>query len=234
MIICHIGYKLRKHISSALQQRSKAIHNSIEQYNTLVKQMKLSRPTLTWEQVINYAFLADFDVLRDCRDDVSKRPWANPASCALMDDYFKVIRAKEEITRLNIEIRRVVTYLRDEERFLQAKERELSKTKPLLAHQIKHLRLEHTRFTDLHMSNFHKLSSLPEFIGDVSLGQSMDRSRWDGIALADSDTGLQWGTQENERDREEVFGEEEEQELQELEERLQIISAVLSTGAEEE
>lgn len=104
--------------------------------------MKLPWPVLTWDQVVSYAFLADFDVLQDCRDDISKRPWANPGSHTLMDDYFKVLRAKEEIVRLNIEIQRVVTHLHDEERFFLSKEQEIGKIDPVLAHQIKHLRSE--------------------------------------------------------------------------------------------
>ncbi len=222
----YIGYKLRRHISNALQQRSQAIRNAIERYNTLIKQMKLSRPTLTWDQVINYAFLADFDVLRDCQEDIKQKPWANPGSRALMDDYFKVIRAQEEIVRLNIEIHRVVTYLHDEERFLRFKEQQSSVKNPALAHQIKRLRQERSRFTEIHTRRFSSLSSLPAFTGNLTLGCSIDKSRHLGIGLLDIDQRRSQG--DSTMEEEEVQGEEEELELQDLDERLQIITAVLN------
>lgn len=231
VMIISPGYKLRKHISNALQQRSHAIRNAIDRYNVLVKQMKLSRPTLTWDQVVSYAFLADFDTLRDCRDDINKRPWANPGSRTLMDDYFEVLRAKEEIVRLNVEIQRVVTYLHDEEHFLLSKEQEIRKVDPILAHQIKRLQSERLRFSSLHMQHFHKLSSFPAFSGCLNLGQSLDRSRHEGIGLADVNTTQQLA-QNDDRDPEELQGEEEELELQGLDERLSIITAVLSAQVE--
>lgn len=197
--------------------------------------MKLARPPLTWDQVINYAFLADFDVLRDCREDISKRPWANPASRALMDDYFKVIRAQEEITRLNVEIQRVITYLHDEERFLRLREQELSTKNPILAHQINRLCQERSRFSDLHMRRFRSLLSLQKFTGKLSVGCSIDRTRHVGVGLAGIDPD-QWHSQGDNVSEEEGDDpdEGEDLDLQELEERLQIISTVLSTQTDEQ
>ncbi|KAJ7729122.1 hypothetical protein B0H14DRAFT_2640505 [Mycena olivaceomarginata] len=63
--------------------------------------------SLTWEQVVKYTFLADFDILCDTRDEVQSRPWTRPAYRLAMDSYFKLCRAQEEVQRLNIEIRQV-------------------------------------------------------------------------------------------------------------------------------
>ena len=60
-------------------------------------------PTLDWDQVVEYTFLADFDLLRDTRQDIRSRPWATPAARLAMDSYFKVLHAAEEIERLNVE-----------------------------------------------------------------------------------------------------------------------------------
>ena len=48
---------------------------------------------------MEYAFLADFDLLSDMRLDVHLKTWAKPASRVLMDQYFKMERAREEITK---------------------------------------------------------------------------------------------------------------------------------------
>ena len=63
------------------------------------------RPTLDWDQVVEYTFLADFDLLRDTRQDIRTCPWATPAACLAMDSYFKVLWAAEEIQCLNVHVR---------------------------------------------------------------------------------------------------------------------------------
>ena len=41
---------------------------------------------------MGYTFLADFDLLRDTRQDIRSRPWATPAGRLALDNYFKVLR----------------------------------------------------------------------------------------------------------------------------------------------
>jgi hypothetical protein len=60
------------------------------------------------------ATLADFDLLWDIKDSVINKPWGKPEVREAMTLYFHMKRAKEEIHRLNIEIRRQITYMRDE------------------------------------------------------------------------------------------------------------------------
>ncbi|KAJ6510472.1 hypothetical protein C8R45DRAFT_1050270 [Mycena sanguinolenta] len=73
------GYKMRKHIAKALQARSKAIKNAIERYNVVALDMEPPMPTLDWDEVVNYRFLADFNILRDTRDSIRSRPWTRPS-----------------------------------------------------------------------------------------------------------------------------------------------------------
>ena len=77
---------------------------------------------MSWDNIVKYAFLADFDLLSNTRSDVCLKVWAKPASQALMDQHFKMERAREKITRLNIEIPRLTIYIRDEEAFLLQRE----------------------------------------------------------------------------------------------------------------
>jgi hypothetical protein len=69
------------------------------------------RPLLSWESVIAAVNLADFDLLRSTRQDIRKLKWAQPANREGMVMYFKIKRAKEEISHLNVEIRRLMSYL---------------------------------------------------------------------------------------------------------------------------
>ena len=124
---------MRKHISKALQSRSQAIRSALDRYNAAARLLPTPRRQLDWKEVVEYAFLADFDLLRDARQDISDRPWATPAGRLAMDLYFKIERAREEITRLNVEIRRVATYIRDEDHFLRYWETQTRTTDPWLA-----------------------------------------------------------------------------------------------------
>ncbi|KAJ7799715.1 hypothetical protein B0H14DRAFT_3491386 [Mycena olivaceomarginata] len=157
------GYKMRKHIAKALQARSKA---------------------LTWEQVVEYAFLADFDILRDTRAEIQSRPWTRPAYRLAMDRYFKILRAREEIRRLNVEIPRVVTWIRDENRILRRKEAELNSVEGKteeeaaadqgMAVQVRLYRERRGRFDEAHMRRFWALARTPGFTGSV-----MPECRWE-------------------------------------------------------
>ncbi|KAJ3552822.1 hypothetical protein NP233_g12786 [Leucocoprinus birnbaumii] len=170
------GYKLRQHIAKALSQRSKAVKNALERYNSAAKALNPPRPTLKWEQVVEYAFLADFDLLRESHQDICDRPWTQPAVQMLLDQHFKIQRAREEITRLNIKIRRVITNMRDEEQFLAAKEDNLKQSDPILAYHVYLYRKQRTRFNDVHRRRFNKLKSTPGFTGTLEPGSCIDAS----------------------------------------------------------
>ncbi|KAJ7119333.1 hypothetical protein C8R43DRAFT_1137039 [Mycena crocata] len=92
-----------------------------------------------------------------------------------MDHYFKILRAREEIKRLNVEIPRVVTWIRAKNRFLRAKERELRQTEGKsaeassrdiqMAVQVQLYRERRGRFDDGHMRRFWRLAEMPGFTG---------------------------------------------------------------------
>jgi hypothetical protein len=92
----------------------------------------------------------------------------------MIDQHFKLERAQEEIQRLNIEIPRVITYIRDEDIFLRAKESEVREHSPGLACQIEKYRQERGRYNERHLSRFRKLASLPGFTGSIKPGVSVD------------------------------------------------------------
>jgi hypothetical protein len=90
----------------------------------------------------------------------------------MMDTYFKIQRAKEEIDRLNIEIRRLVTYIRDERVFLLAKEAEVRETDPHLAFFIGKYRMQRGHFDEDHMKRLRTLARKlgPRFSGTLLPG----------------------------------------------------------------
>lgn len=168
------GYKLRDHISNSMKSRSKAIKTALERYNKAAATCSLRAPPLTWKEVVDCAILADFDFLRDVRQDVRSKPWASPTNRLLRDQYFKLERAREEIERLNIEIQRVITHIVNETAFLLATENSVAQNDPWLAHQIGLYRLERGRADVIHVKRFRKLAAEPGFTGQVKPGRSIN------------------------------------------------------------
>ncbi|KAJ7236971.1 hypothetical protein C8J57DRAFT_1529765 [Mycena rebaudengoi] len=165
------GYAMRKHMATALSTRSKAIQALLEKYNAAAAALDVPRPLLSWELVVEYVFLSDFDLLRDTnRMDPSERPWAEPTARLATDKYNKILRAREEIQRLNIEIRRVITHMRDEDIFLKQKVAETADNDPTISHQIAIYHEERTRFNDLHIKCFRALALEPGFTGTLIPG----------------------------------------------------------------
>lgn len=167
---------MRKHIAKAIQTRSHAIRTALEQYNIAASKLSPPRSKLTWNQVVEYAFLADFDLLRDTRQDIRKKTWAKPANRVLMDQFFKTQRAREEIQRLNVEIRRVITHISDEENYLLEQEEKIHAYDPVLAYHVGNYRLQRTRFSSLHLKQFSKLAGMDGFTGTLTPGISVNKA----------------------------------------------------------
>ncbi|KAJ7835428.1 hypothetical protein B0H13DRAFT_2240085 [Mycena leptocephala] len=144
----------------------------LDRYNAAAAALDPPRRTLSWSEVIDFTFLADFDILRDPEGNAALRPWATPGARELMDTHFKIERAKEEIHRLNIEIRRLVTYIRDERVFLLAKEVEVRETDSHLAIFIGKYRMQRGRFDDDHMKRLRTMARKlgPRFSGTLVPG----------------------------------------------------------------
>ncbi|KAJ7291858.1 hypothetical protein C8J57DRAFT_1212280 [Mycena rebaudengoi] len=154
------GYQMRKHIVKALQVRSKSVKSALETYNTAASLIDPPMRQLSWDNVVEYAFLADFDILRDTNTDVQSKPWTRPAYRLTMDKYFRLLWAKEEIQRLNIEIRRHVTWIEDEDLYLRNKEREYMESDVGLSIQI---------------SRYWALARKPGFTGTLVPGVSVEK-----------------------------------------------------------
>jgi hypothetical protein len=90
---------MRKHIAKVLQARSQAIRNALARYNTAAGALSPARQSLSWEEVINYTFLSEWDLLRDPDGNARLHPWANPAARLVLDTYFRIEHAEEEIDR---------------------------------------------------------------------------------------------------------------------------------------
>lgn len=92
-----------------------------------------------------------------------------------MDSYFKLLRAEEEILRLNVEVRRFATFICDENQYLQAMEQQ-NHSQPALAFQIRMKRMEMGRYDALHIKILTQITELKGFTGGGLYGTHIPNS----------------------------------------------------------
>ncbi|KAJ3841772.1 hypothetical protein F5878DRAFT_658209 [Lentinula raphanica] len=220
------GYKMRRHLGKALKNRSKAIQEAVSAYNSAAAKLSPPRDALDYDDVVEKAYLSELDFLKDTRSNVRDRIWAVPANRVLMAQYFKLYRAWEELDRLHIEIKRLLTYMKEEKEYLLAIESHVATTNPHLAYQISLHQWERARYNDLHRTRLRKIYRLPGF--DVAnlrffrAGVGLKRQSTDGeesnveddLVLLDELEQQSGGGVPNVDAEEESEGEEEEQESQ--------------------
>ncbi|KAG2090115.1 uncharacterized protein F5147DRAFT_780424 [Suillus discolor] len=93
-----------------------------------------------------------------------------------MDTYFKMQCAREELQRLDIEIKRMVMYLRDEDLYLRECEKQLQTIHPALAYQVGVHHNNFAHFTEHHFRRLVSISKLHGFTGSLSPGVSSGES----------------------------------------------------------
>ncbi|KZT16712.1 hypothetical protein NEOLEDRAFT_1027881, partial [Neolentinus lepideus HHB14362 ss-1] len=108
------GYKLWQQVTKALQRRSTAIQNALKKYNALARVHTPPRPQLSWNEIVEYTFLGEFELLRHSRTDIRDAAWAQPAQREVTLKVLRLERAREEIQRLDIEAQRLRTFIWDE------------------------------------------------------------------------------------------------------------------------
>ncbi|KAG1869619.1 hypothetical protein F4604DRAFT_1545817, partial [Suillus subluteus] len=110
------GYKLRTAIGKAIKTQSQAIRTALDKYNILTRQLSPPTPVIQWNDIIHYGFISEFELLKHSysQHDIHDEPWTIPANRDVASKYFKIQCARKEITRLNVEIRRLHTAIVDE------------------------------------------------------------------------------------------------------------------------
>ena len=182
-----LGYKQRKKISAGLKKRSKAVNTLLNEYN---KQAEcLGRPVLDFQQVIEYSFLSDFELLHHTHNDITQRPWAHPHIRNAMISWMKTERAKEEIIRLNVEARRLKTYIRDSSVARLRAIQDLCQTDPALATELQERHNAQSSLDASLLLQLRKMQLLPGFLGHIIPGVRAGVNLEDPRSESDEDSG---------------------------------------------
>ena len=164
------GYKARTHLAKSLQTRCKAIRNATECYNRAAQALNPPRPPLDWAQVSRYSFLEEFTLLRNTRRDISKAPWTDPVIRETIKKFFRVRRAREEIQRCNVEVRRLLTSIRDEARHHLDTLKVLAQQKSPVFGAVKEYCTHRRRVNALLLSQIRHIFKLDGFTGNKTPG----------------------------------------------------------------
>ena len=140
----------------------------LNEYNTQAE--ILGRPVLDFQQVIEYSFLSDFELLHHMHNDITQRPWADPLIRSGMISWMKTERAKEEITCLNVEAQRLKTYIRDSSVARQYAIQHICKTDPALAAELQEHHDTQSSINVLLSQQLRKMELLQGFTGWRDLG----------------------------------------------------------------
>lgn len=110
------GYKMRESIGKNLKSRSKTIGTAVKAYNQAAQALHPPAPPVDFSKLMEWTELQEFDLLRlSRRGDVREREWAKPINREAAVKHHKIKRAREELVRCQVELRRLVTAIRDEE-----------------------------------------------------------------------------------------------------------------------
>lgn len=160
----------------ALKARAEAIKRAIAEYNRRAAELVPPRPSLSWNDILEMSTLADFDLLRDTRQDIRKLPWAQPLRRRAMNMHFNIKRAHEEIQRLNVEIPRLITSMLDEHiDYYRAISTSMMTNPPLareLSQRWQQRDLVHARIAQ----HLREAAALPSFSGKLITGRRVGRA----------------------------------------------------------
>ncbi|KAG1766881.1 hypothetical protein EV702DRAFT_980585 [Suillus placidus] len=160
------GYKMRKYISKAITRRSGAIRTALEKYNNLAPLQVPPCPTLDYVDIIGYASLGEFELLKYSRHNVMTKPWTVPENREMAVKFFKVLRSHEEIIRLNVEIGHLGAWIQfEDQQMLSAIDSLQDEGSMMLAAEVQREFSERRRINDLHRIHLHSIAKLTGYSG---------------------------------------------------------------------
>ncbi|KAL0571876.1 hypothetical protein V5O48_010096 [Marasmius crinis-equi] len=170
------GYKQRTKISQALTSRAEAIRKAITEYNNAADLLTPPREHIDWAQIIQMVSLADFDLLKLPDLNIGGLTWAQERYREVMHEHFQILRAREEIIRLNVEIKRKVTYMLDTHAdYVWAERRAITNGDSSLAVELHRRREILSRINTDIATRLLETSQLQGFTGDLRPGERIGR-----------------------------------------------------------
>ncbi|KAG9077568.1 hypothetical protein FRC06_008838 [Ceratobasidium sp. 370] len=175
-----LGYKMRMHIMQAINNHSAALKSALKRYNDAASKVGLQ--AISWETLTSISMLADFDLLRGSRTGILEEEWARPSNRRAAEEYQYIMRAKEEILRLNIEVRRVHTAISDEQQMLPEIVEQIAATSPELQWAANRYVEQRLKVNNYIMHELNILMRSKQYTGLRNTGVRLGRQVDNGVA----------------------------------------------------
>jgi len=164
------GYKLRTQIAKALKTQATAIKNALNRYNKYAAELDPPRPPITWDQVVEFTQLSEFDLLRDTENQLLGKRWAIPCNRQASAKYFDLQRSKEEIVHCNVEILRLRTKIRDNAIHFPVVIAQLRTSNLPLAAEVQRRWQYLSSVNSFHLFRIAQIEALPGYSGSLAAG----------------------------------------------------------------
>lgn len=152
---------MRVAIGKGLKSRSQAIRTAVTKYNTVAAKLVPPAPKVEFAQLLEWTELQEFELLRHSRaGDVRDQDWAKPTNRVMAVKFHKLARAREELVRCQVEMRRLVTAMHDEERHMSQVHADLQSAGNPLAPELLEVAQRRVAVNDVHRARFAKLAAL--------------------------------------------------------------------------
>jgi hypothetical protein len=161
---------MRTHISKSLQTRCRAIQNAVKTYNTAAAMLYPPRPLLKWSRVSQYAFLEEFNLLHETRQDIHSKLWVKPVIRETIRQYLHIQRAEEEILCCNVEVRRLHSAILSENKMFDDVVFQLRVTGSLILPAVEDFCTHCRRINAQLLAWIHQIHALKGFSGHTSPG----------------------------------------------------------------
>ena len=166
-------------MAKSLQTRSKTIRKAIQAYNTAAASLEPPRPALAWSDVSHYGLVEHYAILKANNTDISNKEWSQPIYCEVLKCRRCIARAKEELTRCNVEVRRLHTGIIDDAIHFKNVVRKLKEEASPSYEAVKSFAKRRNVTHRALLKRIRKIYALPGFTGDPSPGVCIER---DGTA----------------------------------------------------
>ena len=157
-----------------MQRRSDTVKKAIKRYNTQAALLVPPVPPITWEEIAEYAFVGEFDILRITRSDIREENWTKKPYRDATMKYYKLCRAREEIERLNMEVGRLRSFIREETEHTKHVIEELSHDEPSLAAKLRRRWILRSSVNTIHLQRLRQLQCEPCYTGSQDSMESTE------------------------------------------------------------
>ncbi|KAG1727100.1 hypothetical protein EDD22DRAFT_982770 [Suillus occidentalis] len=141
---------------------------TLEKYNKLAPLQNPPRPVLEYSEIVGYASLGEFSLLKHSCHDILMKPWAISTNREMAMKYFKLVWSHEEIVRLNVEIKRLQSWVEHEDRTILEAIDSLLANDPdsLLAAELKIVYHKHHSTNNIHRRRLQQIYALNQYTGE--------------------------------------------------------------------